>query len=296
MQQLGKISAVCVDTLHHALALSACRSMAEHGFAEVLLLTDEAAAPYLEQPLPGSVRVEKIAPIRSKAAYSRFVLRSLPDHVDAEHVLMFQWDGFVLDPRKWSPVFLEYDYIGAPWPQMYACGPRRVGNGGFSLRSRRLLRAVRQFSVDTGDAPEDRVICGDFAQRLEDEFSVRFAPAEVARHFSVEHMTLAPFSAEPDGPPPEGTFGFHGFFNFHLAFDDAGLSALLRGIEPHERRGILASWAATALLVNLANAGRAAMVTELSAAMADAAGMPHGQKASPQQVIDFVMAMPANAQ
>ena len=32
--------------------------------------------------------------------------------------------------------FFDYDYIGAPWPNNFV---NRVGNGGFSLRSKKFL-------------------------------------------------------------------------------------------------------------------------------------------------------------
>ncbi len=130
---LAAVTAVCIDTLHHDLALSACRRMAEHGFREVVLFTDLEIQQHITDPLPTGMRIETIAPLDGKDAYSQFVMHELDAHVQTPHALVFQWDGFVVNPGKWWDGFLEYDYIGAPWPGAYARNSRRVGNSGFSL-------------------------------------------------------------------------------------------------------------------------------------------------------------------
>jgi hypothetical protein len=43
----------------------------------------------------------------------------------------------VFDAARWRDAFLEYDYIGASWLQF------DDGNGGFSLRTRRLMELCR---------------------------------------------------------------------------------------------------------------------------------------------------------
>jgi hypothetical protein len=42
-----------------------------------------------------------------------------------------------VNPAAWDPEFLDWDYIGAKW--FWAEAGKRVGNGGFSLRSYKLL-------------------------------------------------------------------------------------------------------------------------------------------------------------
>jgi len=116
-----------------------------------------------------------------------------------QHCLIVQWDGFVLDPEAWDPVFLEYDYIGAPWPQF--TDGRDVGNGGFSLRSHKLLMACRDERFRPGH-PEDVSICRTNRDLLEREYSIRFAERQLAERFAFERRSS-----------PESTFGFHGIFN-----------------------------------------------------------------------------------
>ena len=142
----------------------------------------------------------KIAALRSRSDYTRFILKDLHRHIDTDFALCVQWDGFVLRPEAWRPQFLDYDYIGAPWPQF--TGDWTVGNGGFSLRSARLLRATANSSIPVDDA-EDVVICRKARGQLEQRFGIRFAPLSEARRFSCER-------AEPQGDE----FGFHGIFNF----------------------------------------------------------------------------------
>ena len=69
------------------------------------------------------------------------MLQELHDHISTAHALCIQWDGYVLNAQAWDASFLDYDYIGSVWPQ-FGDG-HRVGNGGFSLRSKRLLEAWR---------------------------------------------------------------------------------------------------------------------------------------------------------
>ena len=112
-------------------------SLGQIGFEKALLLSD--ARP---DGLDGAgIAWHQIAPLASREDYSRFVLHNLADHIDTDHVLVVQWDGFVRDGRCWQDEFLAYDYIGAVWPQFE--DDWKVGNGGFSLRSKKLLEATR---------------------------------------------------------------------------------------------------------------------------------------------------------
>jgi hypothetical protein len=105
----------------------------------------------------------------------------------------------VVDAEQWDPAFLEYDYIGAPWPQFD--DGRDVGNGGFSLRSRKLLDACRAPEF-VQSHPEDIAICRTNRTLLERQFGIRFADRATAARFSFERSKEC---AE--------TFGFHGVFN-----------------------------------------------------------------------------------
>jgi len=200
---LREVSLVCIETRYPALAQFAIeRCLAQATFKECLLLSP------VRHALPGHIRQVTIAPIDSVEAYSAFMLRDLGRYFSGDHVLVIQWDSFILNGAAWRPEFLDYDYIGAPWPHR----PVAVGNGGFSLRSKRLCEALLELDI-TQTHPEDFVICEAHGEELIEKHGIRFAPKELAGHFAFEEI-------RPNTP----TFGFHGFFNFSRVLDDAGMT------------------------------------------------------------------------
>ena len=194
MLELPQVTLCCIDTIHHALALRALRcSMREISFGRTLFLTDRS----LEE---AGIETRVIEPLVSREAYSQFVLKSLLPHIDTSHVLLIQWDGYAINPAAWRDEFLECDYIGATW--FWHSDAMRVGNGGFSLRSRKLLVALQDSRIALA-GPEDETIGRSFRPLLEREHGIRFAPEPLADGFAFE-------AAYPIGKP----FGFHGLFNF----------------------------------------------------------------------------------
>ena len=198
MLELPDVTLCCIDTRNHALALRAlARSRDGVRFARALLLTDALPAGVAA---PEGVDVVPGVDIVAREAYSEFVLKSLLPHIATTHVLLVQWDGYVINPAAWDPAFLACDYIGAKW--FWHDDGMRVGNGGFSLRSRRLLEALQDSRIVLADA-EDTTIGRTFRPLLEREHGIRFADEALADRFSFE-------AAYPIGKP----FGFHGLFNF----------------------------------------------------------------------------------
>lgn len=79
------------------------------------------------------LEIVKIAPLNSLKAYSDFIIYQLHKHVDSLHVLIVQWDGFIINSSHWDNRFLEYDYIGAPFiPRSNDWGYSRDRQGQFS--------------------------------------------------------------------------------------------------------------------------------------------------------------------
>jgi glycosyltransferase involved in cell wall biosynthesis len=134
--------------------------------------------------------------INSIEAYSRFMMKELHNHITTDYALIIQHDGYVKDYKAWDKEFLQYDYIGAPW--WYKDG-KNVGNGGFSLRSIKLLRATAEPELKETH-PEDHHICRTYRRHLESK-GIKFAPESVAERFSVEGTKTTHYS---------GQFGFHG--------------------------------------------------------------------------------------
>lgn len=191
LPQVTLVALTSVNVVATVAALETC--MAQISFGAAKLIADQAPAA-----LPDGLEWVPIAPLDSAAAYSSFVLERLADHVTTSHCLLVQWDGHVLHPDRWQPEFLDYDYIGASWPQFgYGCD---VGNGGFSLRSRSLLEACRMPDFRPSH-PEDLAI-GRYNRALLEAQGLRFAPRALADAFS----------AERSGDPVV-TFGYHGIWH-----------------------------------------------------------------------------------
>jgi hypothetical protein len=163
---------------------------------------------------------------------NQLMLHALPRIVTSDFNLIVQTDGFAVNAEAWSDEFWNYDYIGAPWPWMWGGGPPWsgpiVGNGGFSLRSRKLYDALNDLSVEWrfahlshdprasvrefyGILPsgahfiaEDLLICLWNRHILEARYGIRFCEPDLASQFSVE--TVHPSMDKWLGK----SFGFHG--------------------------------------------------------------------------------------
>ena len=122
------------------------------------------------------------------------MVKEIGQHITTSHVLVSQWDGYIINESAWKKEWLDYDYIGAVWSDGV------VGNGGFSLRSKRLMDALKDDRFNAPFFPEDEKICRDWRKVLESEFGLKFAPPEVASDFSIE------------GGRYTNQFGFHSFF------------------------------------------------------------------------------------
>ena len=220
---LPRVTLACVDTRSPALAWRAiehCRSLVD--FARCVFVTD----PRKLETSAIDVHVVE-AKIDSIEAYSTFMVHGLAEHIATSHALVIQWDGFVADASRWDPSFLGFDYIGAPWPDPK--GGRDVGNGGFSLRSKRLLDALARGGF-TARHPEDVCICVDHRARLESEFGLRWPTVEQADRFAFEHATR-----------PGASFGFHGLANMGDVLERAGLHDLLQSLPDDATRSLDAS-------------------------------------------------------
>jgi hypothetical protein len=193
-RMLSNITLCCIDCAYHDLAINALRrSIAQCEFEAVCYFTDR------DMELEG-IRSIRIDPLKSAEDYSNFVIHRLPDYIETDFVLIVQYDGFVLNADAWSDDFLNYDYIGA---KILLSDGYVVGNGGFSLRSRKLLKALGKSAAagyDAKNSPwqEDMAICVQFREHLELAHNITFAPGDLAERF-----------ASGTGMPDRGTFGFH---------------------------------------------------------------------------------------
>src|SRR5690348_15547546 len=44
------------------------------------------------------------------------VIFDLRHYITTDFCMLIHDDGFVVNPESWNPDWLNYDYIGAPWP------------------------------------------------------------------------------------------------------------------------------------------------------------------------------------
>ena len=191
MIKLPNITLVCIDCANYKSAINAIhKSVKKIEFGRVLFLSDKVFYSNLFE-------TKVIDKITSKEQYSWFMINKLADYIETDYCLVIQYDGYVINPELWDNDWLNFDYIGAPW--WYESD--NVGNGGFSLRSRHLLKLVKNI-VDnqyiTDIHPEDDFICRKIALP-----GCKIAPEEIA----------SKFSWEPNNKYPEfknNTFGFHG--------------------------------------------------------------------------------------
>ncbi len=200
--QLPRVTLAAVASTHVKETVKALRySMRGIAYGQVLLLTDREP-----ENLPTGITFTKIPRIDSIDGYNRFMLFELYHYIETPFVMVVQWDGFVVNPGAWQDAFLQYDYTGAPWPVEIA--PRdetgrlcRVGNGGASLRSSRLLALPAKEHLDWNPGEnEDIFLCCQHRPLLEEK-GLRIAPAEVACHFAHERRV-----PENEGITP---FAFH---------------------------------------------------------------------------------------
>lgn len=232
MLSLPDVTLLCVDTRTPQLALeSMLRSCAEIQFGDAVLFTEPSQLP----PASGApwLRIEPVQ-VASAAQYSQFMLSGILPRIRTSHVLVVQWDGWVLNATAWNPGFLDWDFIGAP--VYFERGRPAVGNGGFSLRSRRLME-VFLAGAFTPRHPEDVCLCCEHRARLEHDHAIRFAPLDVAARFSFERIA-----------PAGATFGFHGLFNFPLVLAPDELDGWLSRMPDEMARGLDAHDLAASLI------------------------------------------------
>jgi hypothetical protein len=221
----------CIETRDITKAVRAVERTAQCISADCLYWFSNSAYP---RSLPGTEIVNVMIPSFTNffEDINRICLRLVPKVVTTDFNLTVQPDGFAINPQAWDDRFWEYDYIGAPWPWMWGGGPYWpgpiVGNGGFSLRSRKLYRALQDLDIKWQLADwssdqrinrreyytpgaagekhlvEDILISLWYRDQLENEFGIRFCPPELANKFSVE--TASAFTQYWLGR----SFGFHG--------------------------------------------------------------------------------------
>ena len=210
---LSQITLVCIEGTEKENnirdAVNALKiSSSVLSFKEIIILSP---TPPVE--LPDNIKYYKINKL-TWVEYNQFVVSELHKYINTEYCLLIQSDGFILNPHLWDDRFLEYDYIGHAFnfikcpfqikgvdEQVVAKkgvqGLNRVGNGGFSFRSKKLLNATAEIPHKC-EKGEDAFICNDHYDFLVEK-GIKFSPVEIADLFAKDYAEYN-----------NDTFGFHG--------------------------------------------------------------------------------------
>lgn len=154
-------------------------------FYDTIFFTD-AETPY-------TFRIPRMDSIK---AYDQFVVKNLPKLIDADYTLTIHWDGFIVNPEAWTDQFLEYDYVGAPWPWWdHICG-----NGGFCLKSRKFFETQMELFDESYfvNDPDDVELCVKNREKFIKHGCI-YAPPNIAYQFATEY----------GGYDNYHSFGFH---------------------------------------------------------------------------------------
>ena len=213
---LPNLTLCCIDNQYPELGFDALlHSTQSRSFDKVIFFTRSGFIPPQHSIL--NLTIISIDPICDLTTYSEFVIKGLNRYIQTSHVLIVQWDGFITHPSLWQESFMDYDYIGAPWPTKEGL---LVGNGGFSLRSKKLLIALQDEAI-VAKHPEDQCICLENRAYLENTHDITFATGALAEQFAFELQK-----------PSFDCFGFHAVCNLPLVLSTPGLLKLINKLPP----------------------------------------------------------------
>ncbi len=227
--RLDNITLVSVDCVNPVMACKALNySSRGISFYDRILFTSQNLTC-------DDVNVMRIAPVNNLSEYSTFCVEKLVEYLETDFMITIHADGFIINPHLWSDAFLEYDYIGAPWPPDAPwCTKSRVGNGGFSLRSKRFMEIAA--GLGRSFRHEDILL----TNICYDEFigtGCRYAPVDVAMKFALEaRIPECEYNLE-------NCFGFHGkgeaFYHFDRGQQFKNKIALLDSVSCCNNAGCL---------------------------------------------------------
>lgn len=147
------------------------------------------------------------------------MLQELHKHVNDSACITIQWDSAIIDGLFWTKEFEKFDYIGAPWPNNFS---NRVGNGGFSYRTKKFLEATATLPYEKINHKEldaeDYHACVTCYTKMLIK-GIEFAPTILARQFAVEHPI-------PEKPHKYNDLSTYQCFGFHSEYNKAGMDLI----------------------------------------------------------------------
>lgn len=196
------VSLVIAETDSYVLANNAIQHCVNtFKFDQVVVFTDEPRY----WPNHRTVLIPKMV---GEDDYNRVLLEELPKVIETDFVVVVNFDGFVLNPERFSDEFFSCDYIGPVCTDKHG---GRVGHGGFSWRSRRLVEAAARHAALRADRQaEDMFICGQLRPMLESDYGCHFADEATTNRFA--HGVF---------PSGEAAFGFQGIAHLPMIYQNA---------------------------------------------------------------------------
>lgn len=207
MLNLSNVTLIAVTSVKIPQTIKAleysCRNI---NFGKVKLVSDT-----IPENLPPIISFEFIEKMNNIDEWNYSIIYKLGKYIDTEYAMLIHDDGFIINPQSWKEEFLEYDYIGAPWPlpnddfsfRDINGDIIRVGNS-VSLRSKKLIDLPVDLNLEWksfhGYYNEDGFICVNY-RHVYLNHGMKFANIDLAKHFS--HETPIP---EIEGIVP---FAFH---------------------------------------------------------------------------------------
>lgn len=162
-------------------------------FANIVLISHKK--PFY---LPSKIKFRYTEKSKSIDDWCYKIIFELNNHIETEYALLIHSDGFVVNPDQWRDDFLNFDYIGSPFPiptdnysyrDVYG-NIVRVGNS-VSIRSKRILELPTELKLPWepfhGFYNEDGFLCCKNKHILEAN-GIKYAPIEAAKYFAHESM------------------------------------------------------------------------------------------------------------
>lgn len=207
------VTVVAIDFKWHELTRRAIEiTLRNFDPKEVVVISD--------REFMSGVRTVIQQPVANMAEYANLMLKGVAEFVDTKHALYVQWDGIAHNPKMWTDEFLQYDYIGAPWP--WQTEGKNIGNGGFSLRSKRLLDICAsdpQIALTESEPIAEDNIIGQHNREYLEKQGLLFPSTDLAKQFSYELGDM------------RNSFGFHGLWNLVNYLSDEDLDFFMERLD-----------------------------------------------------------------
>ena len=159
--QLPNVTLAAMDSVRVRASVKALEySMKDIDFGEVLIITHRK--PLF---LPKGIQYRHIDKLKNIDAFNYNMIYKIHEYIHTDYMLLVHYDGFVVNPDMWRDEFLDYDYIGSPFP---------LPKDDFSYRDAggNICRVGNSVSI----------------RHLFEAEGMRYAPLEVAKYFGHESM------------------------------------------------------------------------------------------------------------